>query len=292
MDAAGVRSAVTKRGPRNLVSTATSRRRGAAQRAGRRGCASGSAPPTERISAFLGSTVARLRDEGESAMQLRSGLRTAMPHDADTESTALPHEIAPESVGLPHEHAPQPPKLPKRDELLETLGPRYRSSTKAEKSRILDEAVAGTGYHRKHAVRLLRDGIAGPRRPFFDARAREALVVAWEASGRVGSRRLKALLPQLVPALEKQGQLPRDPVVRGSLLAVSAATIDRVLAPLRAKTAASLLEERLQNISEALTALADFTIPADLTRDEQRHLRALSMSVSEAMGAVSRRDPG
>ena len=65
----------------------------------------------------------------------------------------------------------------------------------------------------------------------------EGLVVLWEASDRVCGKRLKALLPTLVPALERHGQLTLDPRVREQLMAVSAATIDRRLASARAVTA-------------------------------------------------------
>ena len=50
-----------------------------------------------------------------------------------------------------------------RDELVVAIGERYRGSFRWEKSRILDEFVALTGYHRKHAMRLLREGRAGRR---------------------------------------------------------------------------------------------------------------------------------
>ena len=40
-------------------------------------------------------------------------------------------------------------------ELLVTLRDRYRSSSKKDKSRILDEFIAVTGQHRKHGIRLL-----------------------------------------------------------------------------------------------------------------------------------------
>ena len=50
-------------------------------------------------------------------------------------------------------------------------------------------------------------------------------------------KRLKALLPILVPALERHGHLSLDPRVREQLMSVSAATIDRRLAPARAMTA-------------------------------------------------------
>jgi hypothetical protein len=42
-----------------------------------------------------------------------------------------------------------------RQDLLEAIRERYHSGGKNEKRRILDEFVAVTGYHRKHAIRLL-----------------------------------------------------------------------------------------------------------------------------------------
>ncbi len=42
-----------------------------------------------------------------------------------------------------------------RAELLEAVGTRYRGAARLERSRILDEFAAVTGYHRKHAIRLL-----------------------------------------------------------------------------------------------------------------------------------------
>lgn len=58
-----------------------------------------------------------------------------------------------------------------RDELVAAIAERYRSGLRWEKARILDEFVAVRGYHRKHAMRLLRNGRAGKRsgpRPFLD----------------------------------------------------------------------------------------------------------------------------
>ena len=43
-----------------------------------------------------------------------------------------------------------------RVELVEAVGERYRSSDRVSKGRVLDEFVAVTGFHRKHAMRLLR----------------------------------------------------------------------------------------------------------------------------------------
>ena len=45
-----------------------------------------------------------------------------------------------------------------RDELTSALSRRYAVCTRAEKTRILDEFEAITGFQRKHAMRVLRDG--------------------------------------------------------------------------------------------------------------------------------------
>lgn len=128
-----------------------------------------------------------------------------------------------------------------REELVLAIAERYRAATHAEKRAILDEFVAVTGYHRKHAIRVLNStaAVAEVRRPrlqVYDEAVRIALVTLWEASDRVCGKRLKPLLPVLVPALERHGHLRLDNVVRAKLMSASAATIDRLLAAPRAAT--------------------------------------------------------
>ncbi|WP_260427180.1 hypothetical protein [Burkholderia stagnalis] len=61
-----------------------------------------------------------------------------------------------------------------RRELPEAVGERYRRSDRNEKRKILDEFLELTGYHRKHAIRVLgRDTPApkakpGPQRSYGD----------------------------------------------------------------------------------------------------------------------------
>lgn len=62
---------------------------------------------------------------------------------------------------------------------------------------------------------------------------RDALQVLWEASDRVCSNRLKALVATLIAALERSGHLELDPLVWCKLLAISAASMDRVLRYIR-----------------------------------------------------------
>ncbi len=65
---------------------------------------------------------------------------------------------------------------------------------------------------------------------------REAVIVLWEAADRICGKRLRAAIPRFVEALERHGRLTMDPAVRELLLAVSAATIDRLLGPARGQT--------------------------------------------------------
>ena len=122
-----------------------------------------------------------------------------------------------------------------RDELVGALAARYAASNRKERGRILDEFVAVSGLHRKHAMRLLRAGQAdqrsGPRpaRRLYNEAVREALIVLWEASDRVCGKRLRALVPILVEAMERHGHLQLAPEVRAGLQTMSAATIDRAL---------------------------------------------------------------
>jgi len=56
----------------------------------------------------------------------------------------------------------------------------------------------------------------------------------WEASDRLCSKRLKPLIPILLPALERHGRLDLDIELRDKLLTISAATMDRLLSEVRA----------------------------------------------------------
>ena len=115
---------------------------------------------------------------------------------------------------------------------------RYSSAAFGDRIKILDEFVALTGYHRKHAIRLLREKASTTqgtpaRNRLYDEAVRQALIVLWEAADRICGKRLKALIPKLVDAMERHGHLDLDPVIKSKLVQISAATIDRMLADAR-----------------------------------------------------------
>ena len=130
-----------------------------------------------------------------------------------------------------------------RKELIEVLRKRYVKASKKEKKKMLDEFIAVAGYHRKHAVRLLgnRDQAEELNRPISSLRiygeaVKEALIIIWEAADRICSKRLKAVMPEFIDAMERHRHLELDPEVRQRLLKVSATTVDRLLSGIR-KTA-------------------------------------------------------
>lgn len=128
-------------------------------------------------------------------------------------------------------------------ELLKAIRPRYRKASKREKSRILDEFVAATGYNRKYAIQLLQNG---PSRPSQKKRGRgliygpdvvAALVQVWEACGHLCGKRLRPFMPDMVEALERHDELKLASETRSKLLQMSASTIDRRLKGARSKLA-------------------------------------------------------
>lgn len=127
-----------------------------------------------------------------------------------------------------------------RTELVTAVGERYRSVDRPSKGRVLDEFVAVTGFHRKHAMRLLRTKhpakAAGmrPERRVYDEAVRTALIVLWEAADRLCGKRLRPLIPILLEAMERHGHLDLAPDVSAKLIDMSAATIDRALRDVKA----------------------------------------------------------
>lgn len=149
-----------------------------------------------------------------------------------------------------------------RKELLDVMRQRYRESSKTDKSKILNEFIALTGYHRKHGVRLLKQACdteaqavqEGPvrGRRVYDEAVKESLTVLWEASDRICGKRLKAILPELLDAMERHGHLSLDPELRSRVLRVSASTIDRMLKPIRSGSQSRRKQRRNLKVSKKI----------------------------------------
>jgi hypothetical protein len=81
------------------------------------------------------------------------------------------------------------------------------------------------------SIRIVRLKRHRPR--LYDETVRRALVVLWEASDRACGKRLKALVPVLLAALERHQRLKLEPAARMKLTTISVATIDRLLGEAR-----------------------------------------------------------
>jgi hypothetical protein len=140
--------------------------------------------------------------------------------------------------------------------LVKVEAERYRKARKKEKSRLLDELVALSGYNRWYAVGLLRGQgkaikvgrrlrLVGDlarstkrRQPrIYDGVVLECLKKIWMILDFVCGKRLAAIIPEVIPVLERHHEIALDEATRQKLFAISPATIDRVLTPERRKFA-------------------------------------------------------
>lgn len=144
--------------------------------------------------------------------------------------------------------------MKERKVLTKAMCDQYRKARKKNKGDILSQFVEATGYDRCYARWLLRNhgrrvtlkpglvmqGDARPRarpgrKPTYADEVRDVLKKVWAILDYISGRRLEAALPEVVPRLVVCKELKIKKAVQRQLLTVSAATIDRLLKPERAK---------------------------------------------------------
>jgi hypothetical protein len=130
----------------------------------------------------------------------------------------------------------------------------YQRATKKGKKAILDSFVERTGLNRSYAsVILSKYGktvslggglrIVGdlPRKQsrrrerYYDGKVLSVLRKVWAIMDWICGKRLAAALPEVLPILVKAGEITMDRQTEQKVLKISAATIDRLLAPERKK---------------------------------------------------------
>jgi len=132
--------------------------------------------------------------------------------------------------------------LGQRKAVTKAIATRYKRASKAQKSAILDELCATTGWHRSHARKALGAALRPravpaprrPRTPRYGPEVVAALRFCWAVLGAPTGKRLAAVLATLVPTLRRFGELEISDEVAALLVAMSPATIDRRLAADRA----------------------------------------------------------
>lgn len=117
---------------------------------------------------------------------------------------------------------------------------RYKKADRKKKTMILADFCEDFGYNRKYAIRVLNQKLMrpkkrpGPKKVYDPKELLKPLKQIWFATDQMCSKRLKAALHAWLPFYEAEhGKLSED--VKSKLLTLSAATIDRMLAPIRFK---------------------------------------------------------
>jgi len=158
--------------------------------------------------------------------------------------------------------------LKSKSELLEVVRPRYLKASKAEKQKILDEFTAATGYHRKHAIRILKNKVQvqnhlkGKTKTYQTIYAGEvvkALEQIWEIYGHICSKRLQPFLPEAIKVLERCNEIELSKATKELLLKISSASIDRCLRPVRIQSPHGLTTTKPGSLLKNLIPVRTFT---------------------------------
>lgn len=130
--------------------------------------------------------------------------------------------------------------LQTRREILQHMIPQYRKASSVKtKSKLLDAFTTATGYNRKYTMGLLNRAQEVqptpqcPRPRHYGPDVQHALFLVWNAANRICAKRLMPFLPTLIEALERHEHLHLTEECRSQLLAMSAATADRLLSSQR-----------------------------------------------------------
>src|SRR5664279_4392473 len=134
--------------------------------------------------------------------------------------------------------------MSQRQAVTDTIATRYKQAGRGEKGVILDELCATTGWHRNHARKALAAALTprvarkrAIRAPKYGPEVVAALRFCWAVLGAPTGKRLAPMMGELVPTLRRFEELKISDDTERALIVMSAATMDRRLAPDRAKLA-------------------------------------------------------
>ena len=158
--------------------------------------------------------------------------------------------------------------LKSKNELVEAVQPRYLKASKFEKQKILDEFTSATGYHRKHAIRVLKHPVQVQNRlkgksktyqRLYRGEVVQALAQIWEIYGQICSKRLQPFLPEAIRILERCQEIELSEATKELLMKISSASIDRCLRPIRLQTPHGLSTTKPGSLLKKLIPVRTFT---------------------------------
>jgi hypothetical protein len=158
--------------------------------------------------------------------------------------------------------------LKSKHELLEVVRPRYLRASKFEKQKILDEFTSATGYHRKHAIRVLKNKVQAQNRlkgktktykRLYQGEVIQSLEQIWEIYGHICSKRLQPYLPEAIRVLERCQEIELSESTKELLLKISSASIDRCLRPVRLQSRHGLSTTKPGSLLKSLIPVRTFT---------------------------------
>ncbi|NTW12083.1 MAG: transposase family protein [Anaerolineales bacterium] len=158
--------------------------------------------------------------------------------------------------------------LKSKRELLEVVRPRYLKASKLEKQKMLDEFTSATGYHRKYAIRVLKNqrqvqnhlkGKTKTYKPIYGGEVVQVLEQIWEIYGQICSKRLQPMLPEAMKVLERCKEINITKDTKELLLKISSASIDRCLRPIRCKSSRGLGTTKPGSLLKSLIHVQTFT---------------------------------
>lgn len=158
--------------------------------------------------------------------------------------------------------------LNSKRELLEVVRPRYLKASQIEKQKMLDEFTSVTGYHRKHAIRVLKnqvqvqnhlEGKTKTYKTIYGGEVVKALEQIWEIYGQICSKRLQPMLPEAIKVLERYQEIDISKDTKELLLKISPASIDRCLRPIRIQSSHGLSTTKPGSLLKNLIPVHTFT---------------------------------
>jgi hypothetical protein len=125
--------------------------------------------------------------------------------------------------------------IDERRKYLKRMWPRYWAANRPQRSELLDEMQAVTGYDRKYLIRLIRGGELDRKRRTtgrgrtYGADVRHAVSVVWKAMDYVCAERLTPCLTDMARHLQRFDELSLTAETEEKLGRISVSTVQRMI---------------------------------------------------------------